>query len=511
MKKLALVGGIVVAVAACSIGSEIAENREKQYLERSIDPARIWNSASQYYGYWDHLGGTEQWDSAYEKAVVGLTDCRTDFDYYALLEEFLSVLQDGRAGVQDGSGIGWFPDGFQTEAVQLDWGVLPFWAEVMEGRLLVSGCLSGSEIPLYAEITQLDGRAPFDYLEEEYGKRVGGQAEGGRMGMLASAMRFAEAGKKLRVSFENASGEARTVSVSYERGDLAAPAAETAGLPAMGDLVYEGEYLRIYEKSKISCVEFLGLNGQAAVREFEEKALPVLLESSGCILDLRGCSNGDSTAASEIIQYFSEEKLPPFIRSYSLRSGLEMRIARQLEYQIPGSERYEGTELAERGAAMNSGQYYYCLPGENEAFCESVKKINEEELKEIEELYSQESETKEARQLSGDSVCQKPCVMLIDKKTTAGGECMAAMAREANVMLIGENTAGVFGDAVMEQLSNGWIVMFSAGNIYTPGGDVIWNQGIAPDVELPVSLEDYRAGRDTTMEWAVEYLGNKES
>ena len=83
---------------------------------------------------------------------------------------------------------------------------------------------------------------------------------------------------------------------------------------------------------------------------------------------------------------------------------------------------------------------------------------------------------------------------------------MAAMAREAGVTLIGENTAGVFGDAAMEQLENGWIVMFSAGNIYAPNGDAIWNQGIAPDIEHSVSLADYRNGTDSTMEFAMKYI-----
>lgn len=504
MRKLAL-GAAVVAVAAaavCFVGLGNVKNREKVYLERSVDLARIWNLAGEYYGYWDQLGGTAQWDAAYEKAVSELLECRTDFEYLALLEEFLSVLQDGRAGVLDGAGIGQFPADFRPEAVALDWGTLPFGVEVVDGQFVVSQCMSGSEIPLYARITQLDGKEPLDYLEEEYGKRVGVQTAGGRIDMLASALRFSEAGKKLRISFETASGEEKTVSAAYKRENVGAPVTETAALQETGELAYDGEFFDVYERDGVSCVKFLEIDGQAVVQEFEEEALPLIMESAGCILDLRGCTSGDSAAATGIFQHFSGEELPPFIKSYMLKSGLEMRIARAVSHQLAGSERYEGTELAKRGAAMNSGQYFYRIPRENDAFSESVRKVNEEELGEIEGLYFGDS----GAETSGDLVFQKPCAALIGKKTAMGGECMAAMAREAGVTLIGETTAGIFGDVVMEQLSNGWIVTVSSGNIYTPDGEAIWNRGIAPDVEHVISLEDYRAGRDTAMERAVEYL-----
>lgn len=508
MKKLALTGGIIAIIIACSAYSETVKNREDMFLERSVDLARIWHSATQYYGYWDRLGGTAQWDDAYENAVAGLKDCRTDFEYLALLEEFLAVLKDGRAGVLDGAGIGWYPEGFRTDAKPLDWGVLPFGVDEIDGAFGVSECLSGSEVPLYSEILQLDGKEPLEYLEEKYGNRVGAQTAGARADMLASALRFAEAGTKIRVSYETAEGESRTASLTYKKENLNVPAAETAEFSLPGEPVYEGSVFNIYETDGISCIRFQTFQGQDTVREFEEQVLPLLWKSSCCILDMRGCEAGDSSVPAGILRYFAGKELPPFIRTSSLKSGLDMRIAKQIESNPPGSEIYEGTELAERGAAMNSGQYYYSLTGENDEFCESVQKQDGKELEEIEKQYFWHPMTEETGEGSGSPVCEKPCVMLIGKKTAKGGECMAAMAREAGITLIGENTAGVFGDAVMEQLENGWIVMYSAGNIYTPNGDAIWNKGIAPDIEHSLSLADYRNGIDSTMEFAMKYIAD---
>ncbi len=508
MKKLALAGGIAAVVVACSACSAAMRNREDMYLERSIDLARVWHSATQYYGYWDRLGGTAQWDDAYENAVAGLKDCRTDFEYLALLEEFLAVLKDGRAGVLDGAGIGRYPEGFRTDAKSLDWGVLPFGVDEIDGTFVVSECLSGSEIPLYSEILQLDGREPLEYMEEKYGNRVGAQTAGARADMLASALRFAEAGTKVRVSYETAEGESRTVSLTYKKENLNVPAAETAEFLLPGEPVYEGSAFNIYEKDGIACIRFQALHGQDTVREFEEQALPLLWKSSGCILDMRGCETGDSYVSTGIMRYFAGKELPPFIMTSPLKSGLDMRIAKQIELKAPAAEIYEGTELAKRGAAMNSGQYYYSLTGENDEFCESVQRQDRKELEEIEKRYFWHPMAEETGEESGSPVREKPCVMLIGKKTATGGECMAAMAREAGVTLIGENTAGVFGDAVMEQLENGWIVMFSAGNIYAPNGDAIWNQGIVPDIEHSLSLMDYRNRTDSTMEFAMEYIAD---
>ena len=98
--------------------------------------------------------------------------------------------------------------------------------------------------------------------------------------------------------------------------------------------------------------------------------------------------------------------------------------------------------------------------------------------------------------------------MLIDAGTSRAGECMAVMAKEAEITLIGERTAGICGEIAMEQLNNGWIIVYSAGNIYAPNGDAIWNQGIMPDIEKSVSLNDYMSGNDSVRKYAIEYINN---
>ena len=61
---------------------------------------------------------------------------------------------------------------------------------------------------------------------------------------------------------------------------------------------------------------------------------------------------------------------------------------------------------------------------------------------------------------------------------------------------------------IRDRLNNGGIIEYSAGNIYAPNGDAIWNQGIMPDIEKSVSLNDYMSGNDSVRKYAIEYINN---
>ena len=482
------------------------KKKEDEIIKRNLDLAKIWNSISQNFAYWDQIGGTDQWDEAYENAVRNVSKCKSDYEYLELLEEFLAVLQDGNASVLDGAGIDNVPAKYMSQINKLDWGALPFEVDIIDNKFIVSKCLNNSTIPLYSEITQINNCTPYEYLENNYGHRVGCRTAGGRVHMLASAFRFAKAGTQLQITY-NTLGKENTAFITYDKNFLGISISPRANEQVIGNIIYSGDYFNIYKINNIVYIKIFGLNGQSMENTFEKYALPSIYNSDGCILDLRECKNGDSVTARKIMQYFTRKELPEYIKSYALRSGLEMYVAWLAEIQMEGVERYTGTKLLERGRKMRSGQYYYTLYGADISFCKSIKTENEKEIANLNKRYNINILDDDYADIK-KTIENIPCIMLIDAGTSRAGECMAVMAKEAEITLIGERTAGICGEIAMEQLNNGWIIEYSAGNIYAPNGDAIWNQGIMPDIEKSVSLNDYMSGNDSVRKYAIEYINN---
>jgi hypothetical protein len=100
--------------------------------------------------------------------------------------------------------------------------------------------------------------------------------------------------------------------------------------------------------------------------------------------------------------------------------------------------------------------------------------------------------------------------VLTSRYTVSAGEAFtkALMGREQDVMLVGENTQGVFSDVLSRTLPNGWT--FGLGNeLYFDGKGKSFEEGkgIAPDIEVPVFTdEDLANGRDSAIEKAEELL-----
>ncbi len=74
-------------------------------------------------------------------------------------------------------------------------------------------------------------------------------------------------------------------------------------------------------------------------------------------------------------------------------------------------------------------------------------------------------------------------------------------------LLIGEATAGSTGQPHMVDLGNGMMALIGAKRERFPSGAVFEGVGIAPDVEVPLRVDDVRAGRDAALAQALAHSG----
>ena len=91
-----------------------------------------------------------------------------------------------------------------------------------------------------------------------------------------------------------------------------------------------------------------------------------------------------------------------------------------------------------------------------------------------------------------------------------GGRCASsnesfilAMGQLPNVTVVGDRTAGSTGNPGTFPLAAGWSYTVSRWIEYTADDQVIEDNGLMPDVVVPVTAADFASGRDPVLEWAL--------
>ncbi|MFN8635595.1 MAG: S41 family peptidase [Chloroflexota bacterium] len=98
-----------------------------------------------------------------------------------------------------------------------------------------------------------------------------------------------------------------------------------------------------------------------------------------------------------------------------------------------------------------------------------------------------------------------PYVVLVDHETSSAAELLAAAIKEYQIApIVGLQTAGSVGLAEPQSLSDGSQFQLTIGRLLSPRGNVIDRQGVTPDVEAEVTLDDLQKGEDPPMMRALE-------
>ncbi len=98
-------------------------------------------------------------------------------------------------------------------------------------------------------------------------------------------------------------------------------------------------------------------------------------------------------------------------------------------------------------------------------------------------------------------------VVLIDEGTASMGEIFAVNVQEHGVgRLFGTTTMGSVAASQVLPLSDGSAMQLSVMQIYSGQGQRLNREGVHPDEEIELRLEDLQAGRDPQLEHATAHL-----
>lgn len=100
-----------------------------------------------------------------------------------------------------------------------------------------------------------------------------------------------------------------------------------------------------------------------------------------------------------------------------------------------------------------------------------------------------------------------PLVVLVNGGSASASEIVAgAIQDRGRGVLIGETTFGKGSVQLPHVLSDGSELRVTIARWFTPDDRAIHGEGLAPDIEAPLTLEDLEAERDPQLERAIEYL-----
>jgi carboxyl-terminal processing protease len=111
----------------------------------------------------------------------------------------------------------------------------------------------------------------------------------------------------------------------------------------------------------------------------------------------------------------------------------------------------------------------------------------------------------------GERAYTKPIVVLQDAGSASASELTAAALRElGNTTIIGQASCGcLLGFMGYLKLPGGGELAYSEVGFVTQSGKRIEGEGVSPDIELPITLERIRSGRDFALEEAQRVLAQK--
>ncbi len=110
----------------------------------------------------------------------------------------------------------------------------------------------------------------------------------------------------------------------------------------------------------------------------------------------------------------------------------------------------------------------------------------------------------------GNTLSSLPIVVLINEGSASAAEILAgALKDNNNTPLIGKKTFGKGSVQELLKLPESTSVKITVAKWLTPSGNYIMEKGIAPDMEVEISNDDYTNNRDPQLDKAMETLKEK--
>jgi carboxyl-terminal processing protease len=423
--------------------------------ERVAVLALLWSEARYNFAYFDQVPDLD-WDARFAAYVPEAQSAAGTYELYRVLQRFLAELGDGHTLV-------FLPDSIvQRQPVAAPWVEL----EEIERRAIVSNVdtVLAGELPVGSEILAVDGVEVTRYLAEHVFPFMSVSTEHVRWrDAIRGSSRhlygllYGPTGSSVRVRVRRPDG--REVEVTLRR-DRATRASAWVSTPPRRDML---EHRRL--DNGLHYVAINSFNDATLVARFDS-IMPALRESRGIVLDVRRNRGGVDDVVRQILTRLTGDTL----------LGPAWRTRTHVAaYRAWGRFADEAEWARQYRAYWSGGGEWHLAPPDT-----VVPRV---------------------RPLT------VPIAVLTGSETASAAENFLVYVHgHDQFTLIGQPTNGSSGQPLMLDLPGGgraWIC--TKRNTYADGRPYI-GTGVIPDVRVPLTVADVRAGRGRALETAIDLL-----
>jgi C-terminal processing protease CtpA/Prc len=408
-----------------------------------------WKEAAYNFAYFDHVPELN-WDSAYREFIPQVLNTGSTYEYYRTLQRFAALLKDGHTYIG-------MPKSINDDSLRN----APVLLRHINDKIIVSNIIKdmAGQVPPGSEILEVNNTPVMEFVNTEVMPYTFASTRHDLMNRAATWLTLGKKDTEIAFKLRTPSGETKDVTMLRNR-------------PKTADWIIPRPYVPVLEHRKLgNGIDYIALNTfntDSIVIRFKE-VLPELYSSKGVIIDIRKNGGGNGGNASEILKYFTEQKtfLGSSWRTRELRSS----------YKAWGSH-------------PSARHPEFIKHAKGEAWYIDSSNVVENDI-------------------TGKKI-MAPMVVLIGNSTFSAAEdflIFLSTIKDRKAVLIGDKTGGSTGQPLIFSLPGGGSgAICTKRDTYPDGRDFV-GFGIAPDITIKETVDDFINSRDPVLDKGIEVLG----
>ena len=441
--------------------------------ERLYGLGIYWKEAEYNFAFFDRVPDVD-WDREYQAALPGVVEAESLDDYYQVLRHFAARLRDGHSTVLIPKQLHESQDRPPIQLVHV--GNQLIVANIAE-RIL-------ENIPIGSEVIAVDGVAVDEYEESTILPQISGSSARMVKTLAAERLLFGPRAVEVTLTIETPFGELREVSIarnersSDHRWHLRPNRSSVRRLPLLEDLFYGGTNIDSDGPETIDDgISYLWIRSLMAheLVDLFRNNIDNINKTKGLVIDLRGCAGGVSQIGTAICRHLITRPA----RTYTFTSR-----------NHNGFFKSQGAIMASHGFNDNDANH--------QSEDERILCFNKDWWR---------VQTPEDIEPATDDHVVVPIVVLIDRTTMSAAEDFVHICSQDNqITLLGENTMGSSGQPLIFPLPGDGLGSVCTVRGILESGEEFPVNGFCPTIEVQLSQEEIKSGKDVFLSRARELL-----
>lgn len=436
--------------------------------ERLYGVSRFWQEVNYNFVFLDKVD-RQQWDSLYKETLLRCQETASDYEYYLLLQKLCASLKDGHTNV-------YFPNEVAKNLYITSFGPYRFFISYFDQKYIITrvNASKKEEVPVGSEIVEVNGLPAATYANRYVKPYIASSTDYVLENQAAYELLKGYLGSKYTLKIKSPAGEYKTLKLEHQ------PTEEKEVYPP-----FENRALldhRIMDNG----THYLALNSfeDEKIDSLFQDILPKLYAAKGLIIDLRYNGGGSTNIGFDILQYFTNAK--------SLAGSKSLTREHQAAYKAWGAFLTPADTMAAKPEWDSS----------KEEMVKSYLMANDKAF------YTFPYSTTKVR--TKDKKLVVPTVVLMGNNTASAAEDFLIYADALpHFTFMGDKSFGSTGQPYLFNLPGGGRARVCTKKDVYPDGREFVGYGIAPDIYVKPTLEEYLSNKDVVLDKAMDFLGEK--